>query len=57
MSGNTWYFKEPLSAIVTVSVDGNIKIEGMKTEWVYGVIPQGVANFVTPEISDVTVKL
>lgn len=39
MSRNTWYFEEPLSAIVTVEANGHIVIDGMKTNWVYDVIP------------------
>ena len=37
---NTWFVKDPLSAIVTVDTDGNVKIEGMETEWVYGIAPE-----------------
>lgn len=36
---NTWFFTNPHSAIVTVTEDGRIKIEGERTEWRYGVKP------------------
>ncbi len=56
-SGNTWYFKEPLFAVVTVLQDGTVNIEGAKTEWIYGVEPQNQPNFVTPEITGGNFKL
>ncbi len=37
---NTWFVKEPLSAIVTVDTDGNVTVEGMETEWVYDIAPE-----------------
>ncbi len=39
MSKNTWYTKDPLSAIVTISEDGEITIDGTESEYVYGIIP------------------
>ena len=39
MSQNTWYFRDPLSAVVTVRSDGHIRVEGSQTEWMYGVLP------------------
>ena len=39
MSPHTWYFTDALSAIVTVSDDGHITIEGMETTWLNGVVP------------------
>lgn len=39
MAKNTWYTKDPLSAIVTVSEDGEIAIEGMESEYIYGITP------------------
>lgn len=36
---NTWFFTTPLSAIVTVTEDGKISIQGERTEWLYGVSP------------------
>ena len=55
---NTWFFDEPLSAIVTVSKSGEIEIEGAQTSWVGGIVPE-VSNTsgTEPQISDVQVKL
>lgn len=39
MSKNTWYTKEPLDAIITVSEDGEITIDGKNSEYVYGILP------------------
>ena len=35
----TWFFEDPLSAVVTVSTSGRITIEGSETDWLYGVEP------------------
>ena len=40
MAANCSIFKDPLSAIVTVEDDGHIKIEGMETDYMYGVAPE-----------------
>ena len=39
MSKQTWYTAQPLSAIVTVSADGRIVIEGSQAQWYGGVVP------------------
>lgn len=39
MSENTWYFRDPLSAVVTVTDDGRICVEGSESAWMYGVLP------------------
>lgn len=36
---NTWFFADPMSAIVTVSSSGRIEVQGMETSWLAGVIP------------------
>ena len=36
---NTWFFTDPLSAIVTIDSLGHIVIDGSKTTWRYNVIP------------------
>lgn len=56
-SKNTWYFKEPLSAVVTVSADGKISVEGAKTEWLYGVEPPAPKECQTPLIYTAEVQL
>jgi len=40
MSPNTWFFRDPVSAVVTVSEDGNFEISGTETVWDYGVLPK-----------------
>jgi hypothetical protein len=39
MSKNTWCTKDALNAIVTVTEDGEITVEGMESEYVYGILP------------------
>ena len=51
MSGQTWYYKEPLSAIVTVNSDGKITIEGKKSAWYADVDPKDVLQGVSDEIT------
>ena len=58
---NTWSFKEPLSAVVTVD-ENRICIKGSKTEWDCGVVPvpETVTDFhegIKPEIQDRMVEL
>ena len=55
---NTWFFTDPLSAIVTIDSLGHIVIEGSKTTWRYGVIPSndghnGCEPFITSGTYDV----
>ena len=33
-------WKEPLSAVLTLWHDGRVKIEGSKSDWLFGVSPQ-----------------
>lgn len=50
-ASNTWFFKDPLSAIVTISLDtGEIEIKGMKTSWIYDVAPDVNNEGTMPEI-------
>lgn len=51
MSENTWFFASPLSAVVTVSRDGKIEIEGTETRWVYDLVPENVADGTRPAIT------
>jgi DNA repair exonuclease SbcCD nuclease subunit len=50
-SANTHYFREPLSAIVTVGDDGTVQVEGSKTGWVYDVAPEDPLPGIMPWIS------
>ena len=54
MSKDTWYFKNALSAVVTVDENLKITVDGMKTEWVYGIIPPNPRRGKMPEISSFT---
>lgn len=51
-SANTHYFREPLSAIVTIGDDGTIEVEGSKTDWRYDVVPEDPLPGIMPWISD-----
>lgn len=37
LAGNTLVYKDPIHAIITLSDDGHIKIEGYESEFIYGV--------------------
>ena len=55
---NTWFFTDPLSAIITIDSLGHIVIEGSKTTWRYGVIPSndgknGCEPFITSGTYDI----
>ena len=54
---NTWFFREPLSAIVTVTEDGVLKIEGSSTSWVYDVEPDWTQSGMVPQIEDHEIRL
>lgn len=50
---NTWFFTEPLSAVVTVSSDGTIEIEGSTTTWLDGIVPstESESDGIVPKVS------
>jgi hypothetical protein len=54
---NTWFFREPLSAIVTVNENGEVKIEGSRTSWVYDIEPDWTESGMYPQISDHEITL
>ena len=54
---NTWFFREPLYAIVTVNEIGGIKIEGSRTSWVYDIEPDWTESGMYPQISDHEITL
>ena len=56
-SKNTWFFDRPLSAVITIGDDGTLTVEGSKTNWYYGVEPDGADDGMKPEIPDRKVKL
>ena len=53
---NTWFFKDPLSALVTLSDDGTVTVEGSQSEWMYGIVPPGTEAERHPAIFDRTAK-
>lgn len=50
-SSRTWYFRDPLSAVVTISPDDVITINGMESEWLFGIEPTRKHAQVMPRIS------
>ena len=50
-SVNTHYFRDPLSAIVTIADDGTIKVTGSETRWLYDVAPVDPLSGIMPRIS------
>ena len=53
-SRKTWYFTDPTSAIVTVSSDGKVVVEGCETSWLYGIEPGRGAVGEEPYVSSGT---
>lgn len=56
MSGQAWFFDKPLYAIITVSTDGRISVEGNECGWYGGIVPDP-KHKVTPKISSGDYKL
>lgn len=54
MGENTWFSADPLSAVVTVSSDGVIKIDGIDSDWIYGVVPDNLKPSCEPRVSSGT---
>lgn len=54
MSPNTWFYESPLSAIITVSDNGDISINGSKTRWIHNVLPEN--QMANPEILSIEYK-
>ena len=46
----TWFFEDPLDAIVTVSTSGRITIEGSETDWIYGIVPDNLGSGQMPSV-------
>lgn len=57
MSKNTWFFDSPLSAVINISEDGKIKIEGSKANWIYDIVPENVPTVRCPKIYDFSIDL
>lgn len=54
---STWFFTEPLSAMVTVTEEGEIEIEGAETRWLYDIEPDWTESGMVPYISSHKIKL
>lgn len=54
---NTWFFEDPTSAIVTVTDEGEITVEGCKTDWMYGILPPVNGEETYPGIRDRKAKV
>ena len=52
MGAQTQFFKDPLSAIVTVTSNGRINVSGSDTEWAYGITRDDLPSCSHPEISN-----
>ena len=48
---NTWFLTEPLSAVVTVDETG-IRIDGCRSQWMYGILPDSSVDGMKPCIED-----
>ena len=53
-SERTWFAADPLSAIVTVHKNGVITINGVESEWLYGVVPTTSDIGIVPKVSSGT---
>lgn len=56
-SKNTHYFANPLSAIVKITDNRVIEVEGSRTTWRYDVVPNNSNEACTPEISSTIFEL
>lgn len=57
MSKKTWFFNAPLSAVITITDDGKIEIEGSKSNWIYDIAPENVSAMRCPKIYDFSIDL
>lgn len=48
---NTWFFDEPLYAVVAVDDRHNVKVKGSKTTWMHGLVPSRPYTNCRPEIT------
>lgn len=54
-----WFYTEPLSAIVTVTEDGTVTVDGTEADWVYGILPpaEGTSDGMKPRITSGTYRM
>ncbi len=53
-SKNTYFFADPVSAVVTVDEFGTITIDGTQSSWMYDVVPDTSASGVEPGVTSGT---
>ena len=51
---NTWFFTDPLSAVISINENGVISIDGYESTWAYDIVPTGASSIVAPRISSGT---
>ena len=51
MGENTWFSADPLSAVITISSDGVIKIDGTESSWIYDIVPTDLKPSCEPRVS------
>lgn len=51
MAKNTWFSDAPLSAIVTVTADGVVTVEGTEAHWYGGIVPETLREGKAPRIT------
>ena len=48
---NTYFFTDPLSAVIRINENGLIEIDGSESTWAYNIVPLGASNIIAPRIS------
>jgi len=51
---NTWFFTNPLSAVITVNEYGVISVDGCESSWAYNIVPATAGGNCVPRISSGT---
>ncbi len=54
MAKNTWFSDAPLSAIVTVTTDGVVTVDGTEANWYGGIVPETIREGKGPRITSGT---
>ena len=51
---NTWFFEDPLSAVITINEYGVIIVDGCESKWAYDIVPESASGSTEPRISSGT---
>ena len=51
---NTWFFEDPLSAVITINEYGVITVDGCESKWAYDIVPESASGSTEPRISSGT---